>query len=684
MMRSLNGLALRNMGTARVRTILSVIIVLVGVSMMIATDGFTESMRAAMPGADEGQNIGSFVLGTIDILMTVSSLVIMLAASFLIFNAFMMSVTQRRQQIGMLRSIGMTRNQILRLVVMEGLAVGIIGTVIGLIAGPLLSYGLGVILKNVGGGMFTIDTTLTIHPATMLVAAATGIIVTLLAVLIPAWNATGVSPLAALRPPQTGNIEHSPRRRAYIAIFIMLALMIFLLINPPGKWVESPQGIQLTLLFSGIWLVCMLTLLPVIVEVTADFARRILSKRWKMTGRIMADNLQRERQRVTLTILTMALSMTMIIAMTGFSQFFLFKLVLDVMEERSERTLYGVLPFNMNDGIGAFTSSELELPDGLLDELYSKTDGLAAVAPIRIAFIPELASMFPDMFSYVMSPQEIQATGDFLFTFVEGDWETATPMMESGCGILVSPAVASRLDVEIGDTITLDSPNGDVTCTLAGIGTTPGTASIMSVAGSEPFEPTPPIEVAITPYVGVDDATVEVILFEIRDDYPGIYVENIGNIVTVMQTMTGGMAGAMNGILVIAVLAAALGILNTTMMSVQERQHEMGLLRAIGATRNQVRNMVMGEAALMGLVGALVGLVAGAGMTIIFVVTYGGNSVGLTDMPLWSTAFEVLQPALITGIVGLIVAPIIAAIAAYFPARNILKGAAIASRKRSA
>jgi hypothetical protein len=87
--------------------------------------------------------------------------------------------------------------------------------------------------------------------------------------------------------------------------------------------------------------------------------------------------------------------------------------------------------------------------------------------------------------------------------------------------------------------------------------------------------------------------------------------------------------------------------------------------------------VVMGEAALMGFVGAIVGLVAGAGMTIIFVVTYGGNSVGITDMPLWSTAFEMLRPTVITGLVGLLVTPLIAAVAAWFPMRRVLQGTAI-------
>lgn len=677
MIRSLNALAIRNAGEARVRTILSVFVVMLGVAMMIATDSFADSMRAAMPGADEGQNIGSFAVGIIDMLMSVVGIVILLAAAFLIFNAFLMSVTQRRQQIGMLRSIGMTRRQIIRLVMIEGLTIGIIGTVLGLIAGPLLAQGLAAILRRFGGGMFTVESTTTLSLTSMLIAALLGIGVTLLAVLIPAWNATKVSPLAALRPAETGAIEHSSRRYALIAAIIAVILFVFLIVNPPGEWVEAPQDAQLSGLFIVIWLGCLLALLPILIEQSAQFARRFLSQKWKATGRLMADNLERERQRVTLTVLTMTIGLTVMIGMTGMTQFIFHKLLFDVMAERSQRTLYAVLPFDMNAGIGAFTTSELQFPPDLLDELMSETEGLADVAPIRIAFIPELTSVFPDSFSYVMSPTELRLTGDFMFTFSEGDWETATPIMEAGCGVLMAPLVASKLDVRIGESFTVNSRNGAVECTVAGLGMSMGMSSIVGLVGSEPFEPTPPIQAAVVPRIGVDDATVENILFDIRDRYPGIFVEDVGTVLNIMVTMTDGMTGSLNGILVIAVIAAALGIVNTTMMSVQERRHELGLIRAVGATRSQVRNLVMGEAALMGFIGAIVGLLAGAGMTIIFVVTYGGNGVGLTDLALWPTALEVLRPALVTGIVGLIVAPLIAALAAWFPVRNVLKGSAI-------
>jgi hypothetical protein len=129
--------------------------------------------------------------------------------------------------------------------------------------------------------------------------------------------------------------------------------------------------------------------------------------------------------------------------------------------------------------------------------------------------------------------------------------------------------------------------------------------------------------------------------------------------------------------LLMAVLAAALGVVNTTLLSVTERRREFGQLRALGATRAQVRAMVVGEAALMGFLGGLVGLVASVGLTIIFATVYGGGSVGVDNYQPWAAAFRTLPKVLPTGLIGVLASPLICALAAYFPANSILRGAAI-------
>jgi ABC-type antimicrobial peptide transport system permease subunit len=139
-----------------------------------------------------------------------------------------------------------------------------------------------------------------------------------------------------------------------------------------------------------------------------------------------------------------------------------------------------------------------------------------------------------------------------------------------------------------------------------------------------------------------------------------------------------------SALLLLAILAAGLGVVNTTLISVAERQRELGLLRAVGATRRQVMAVVAGEAALMGLLGGLLGLVAGAGITAILAVTYGGNGWGIPGLDLWPAAWRSMQPALLNGLVGMLIAPFICAGAAWLPARAILRSPAIETITASA
>jgi len=132
-----------------------------------------------------------------------------------------------------------------------------------------------------------------------------------------------------------------------------------------------------------------------------------------------------------------------------------------------------------------------------------------------------------------------------------------------------------------------------------------------------------------------------------------------------------------NALLLLAIVAAALGVVNTTAISVAERRRELGVLRAVGAVRRQVMAVVVGEAALMGLVGGLVGVIAGVGITVILAVTYGGSSWGIFDLDLWPAAWRTVQPALQNGLVGLLGAPIICAAAAWLPVRSLVRGSAM-------
>lgn len=126
--------------------------------------------------------------------------------------------------------------------------------------------------------------------------------------------------------------------------------------------------------------------------------------------------------------------------------------------------------------------------------------------------------------------------------------------------------------------------------------------------------------------------------------------------------------------LLMAIIVAAPGVINTTMISVQERRRELAHLRAAGATRSQVRQIVVGENALMGLLGGLFGVIAGMGAVAIVVTTFGGRSWGVGDLDLWPAVGRALLPTLLNGVVGLLFAPAISALAAWLPLSGLLRG----------
>ena len=144
-----------------------------------------------------------------------------------------------------------------------------------------------------------------------------------------------------------------------------------------------------------------------------------------------------------------------------------------------------------------------------------------------------------------------------------------------------------------------------------------------------------------------------------------------------MTTMIDGMLAMLNGPLFLAVAAAALGVVNTTAISVTERRRELGLLRAVGATRKRAGLVVIGEAALIGLIGGAIGLIGGAGIVYIRVMSGDHSTWGQGDLDLWSLAWRVIRRATLNGLFGTVVAPLICAAGAWLPARSILRGNAL-------
>ena len=173
------------------------------------------------------------------------------------------------------------------------------------------------------------------------------------------------------------------------------------------------------------------------------------------------------------------------------------------------------------------------------------------------------------------------------------------------------------------------------------------------------------------PRIGSDTATISDSLGPVIADYPALKITTVRAMLDVMDDATSLITFAFSSLVVLAVLASVLGVVNTTIISVEERRREIGLLRAVGSTRRQLRGVIVGEAALLGMIGGILGLVVGLGIVMIFVLVYGGNSFGLT-FDLGARTLAMIRSALLTGLLGVVLAPLVSALAAWIPANRVL------------
>ena len=303
------------------RSGLSALAVSFGVAMTIASNMIVGAFGQGMLKSDELRAMMEGLLSQLDPILNFVSVVIVAAAGFLVFNAFSMAITQRQRRIGMLRAVGMTRRQVMVQLLQEGLLIGGAGTVLGVLGGPPLGTLIVALVRRFSEGMFVFED-VPPAPFSVLLAIGLGLSISLLVTLLPARRAMRIPPLAALRQASLGTIEPVRPRTAWIGLGLLVALLAYLIIAPPGEWASAPWDTRAAILGCGLWLGGLWLLLRAAPDLVGRALRRPLARGFGAAGRLMADNLQRDRSRVTLTILTLAFGLLVLTGMSGFLKFF--------------------------------------------------------------------------------------------------------------------------------------------------------------------------------------------------------------------------------------------------------------------------------------------------------------------------------------------------------------------------
>ncbi len=665
-------LAWRDFARSRLLWVLSAVAVAMGVSTVIAADVVRSAVIRAMRGSSEVYTLMGGLTELLGSNLTAMGIAISAAAGFVVFNALGMSMARRRIQIATLRTAGMTREQVLQLALLESLWTGGAGAALGLVAGPALgALAIAALRAVTNEGMFIFDLGPPAPPA-MVLAVTLGVMISLGASLAPALEASRVAPLAARRPRQTPGIRPTVGIRLAVGLAAMLTMSIYLRLTPPAAWLRPPWDLRIALLFAAVWLGIGLLMVPELAALTGRTLRRPLQSLLGASGLLVADNLRRGHRRVWLTVASLAVALALVVSVVGFTRFTGGSLMGPKLEQAAAMNAWSVAAFDPLGGMAAYGQVQnLTLDRSDVAALRDVVGAQADVLDFGFAIIPELSYFGDSYFSFVMDPADALLGGNWLFSFNQGDWGRAVERMKSGCGVLVMPTVAQQLGAPIGETVDLSGPNGPVPCTLAGVGAAFGAASIVGTTDRRELDAERPYTLMVRPQPGAD-------LEQLNQDLAGL-AEARGLAVISMQAMTGvqldildQVPKVLNGMAVLAVFAAALGVVNTVAAGVVECRSEFGLLRAVGATRRQLYAAVAGESALIAALGGGLGVLIGAGVTVVVATVYGGASWGLLDLDHWAEAQRILRPALQVGLLGWAAAPIIGGLAGLLPARRLL------------
>jgi putative ABC transport system permease protein len=231
-------LALRELRRSWIRNLFAAFAIGIGIATIIASDLISRAITEEIAESAEGKAITAFMSEQLDVGLTAIGLVITVGAGFLIFNAFAMSTTQRREDFGRMRAVGMTRRQLLLMVLLEAILTGAAGIAFGLLAGVGLGRGL-MYLVTATSDVFNRFGDVSLSPDRLLFGAAVGLATTIIAALLPAIRASRIPPVAAMRAaPSSGQ---SPNRYRIAGVCALLLTASFGSFRPGRRISRSPS-----------------------------------------------------------------------------------------------------------------------------------------------------------------------------------------------------------------------------------------------------------------------------------------------------------------------------------------------------------------------------------------------------------------------------------------------------------
>ena len=565
----------------------------------VSQEELVRRVSAVLPSGDEAITGEAFVaenqdamaeaMSMFDTFMMVFAVVALLVGGFTIFNTFFITVAQRTKQHALMRAVGASRRQVLASILVEAIAVGLVASLIGLAAGVGVAAGLKVLLTAfgvalpAGGVVFTLNTAL--------IAVAAGVLVTVGAAVSPARKAGKVPPIAAMRDIQVTSSGYGSKERVIVGILVLatgVAGLLYGLLGSPSNALAIVGGSAI-IVFFGVSVLGRTVSLPLSRVIGWPLPRTR-----GIAGHLARENAMRSPKRTAATAAALMIGVGLVSFITIFAAS-----TKTSFERAVDKAFTGDLVI----------TSPVQFGGG---------GGLSPALTQRLNELPEVqtaAGIRGGVAQIDGTPQFVLAADDATFDVFDIQPLQGTPADLGPDSIAIYKDVAESRNLSIGDTVPADfAETGHQMLTVGMIygENVPAGDWLLGIKTYEAnFVDQLDMQIFIKDAPGVSpDAALTAVQHE-ADAYPGAKVLDQNQYKEEQLAFVDQMLGLVYAMLALAILIALLGIGNTLALSIFERTRELGVLRAVGMTRRQLRSTIRWESVIIAVQGAILGLAIG-------------------------------------------------------------------------
>lgn len=620
-------------------------------SLVVATarEGVTEAelarrIRAELPATykvetaqENAQAQSEDISGEISGFLTPALLtfagVALFVGAFIIFNTFSITVAQRVREFGMVRTLGGTRGQVLRNVIGEALVVGLLASLVGLVVGIGIASGILALFKAIGFGLPTAG--IRVQPSVIVTGLLVGVLVTVLASVGPALRATRVPPIAAVQEGAGLPPGWFSRISPYLAaVFVVAGLALFLyglFGDVAGADALPVLGVGAVLVFLGAGMLSRFVVRPLARAIGAPIEAAAGT-----TGRLARANTTRNPARTAATAAALMIGV-------------------------------GLVSFVAIFAAGLKTSFTGAIDRTLQGDLILQTDNFepfpAAVEPAvnEVPGVEESAFIrFPEIRTEPGGSQFLNAfdpsAGPRVFNFDwEGDASDALFAQLGTDGALIETNLADSTGLETGDAFLVTTNRGErARFTVLGEYRDPvlftGITVSDEAANRLDIPPDPSVGVvAFEP--GTDPEALQAAVAErVEPEFPIVNVESNAEFKETFEEQIDQILALLYALLGISLIISLFGIVNALVLAIYERTREIGMLRAIGTTRRQMRAIVRYESVITAVIGGVLGIAIG--VLFAWVLTRGLEDEGIEFSLPVATLVIFLVLAILAGVLA--------------------------------